>query len=61
MTPLARATLEPVLAKLAAPGMANPDEHTPTVDGAPSEEAVQRDTRSPAQRNHDGLNAGCQL
>src|SRR6202000_1083078 len=26
--------------------------------GAPSEEAIQRDTRSAAQRNHDGLLAG---
>jgi len=26
--------------------MANPDEQTPTVEGAPSEEAIQRDTRS---------------
>jgi hypothetical protein len=57
LTPLARATVEAVLAKLAAPGMCNPEEHTPTVDGAPSEDAVQRDTRSPAQRNHDALNA----
>jgi Domain of unknown function (DUF222) len=57
LTPEARATLEALLAKLAAPGMCNPDDHTPVVDGAPGEEAVQRDTRSSAQRNHDGLNA----
>jgi hypothetical protein len=57
LTPEARATLEALLAKLAAPGMCNPDDHTPVVDGAPGEEAVQRDTRSGAQRNHDGLNA----
>jgi len=57
LTPDARATVEAVLAKLAAPGMCNPDDHTPTVDGPPSEEAVQRDTRSPAQRGHDALNA----
>ncbi|WP_459971737.1 13E12 repeat family protein, partial [Mycobacterium sp. MUNTM1] len=57
LTPEARATLEAVLAKLAAPGMCNPDDGTPVVDGAPSEEAVQRDTRTPGQRNHDGLNA----
>jgi hypothetical protein len=30
------------------------------VDGAPTQEAIDRDTRSPGQRNHDGLNAGCQ-
>jgi Domain of unknown function (DUF222) len=57
LTPQARATLEAVLAKLAAPGMCNPDDQTPTVDGPPSEEAVQRDTRSSAQRNHDALTA----
>ena len=59
LTPETRATLEAVLAKLAAPGMCNPDDDTPVVDGPPSEEAVQRDTRSTAQRNHDGLNAAC--
>jgi len=57
LTPEARATLEALLAKLAAPGMANPDDHTPVVDDAPAEDAVQRDTRSSAQRNHDALNA----
>jgi Domain of unknown function (DUF222) len=65
LTPEARATLEAVLAKLAAPGMANPDDRTPVLDGAPSEVGVppacggaaQRDSRSTAQRNHDGLNA----
>jgi hypothetical protein len=57
LTPEARAGLEAVLAKLAAPGMANPDEETPALDGSPGEEAVQRDNRSTAQRNHDGFNA----
>jgi len=57
LTPQARATLEAVLAKLAAPGMCNPDDPTPAVDGPPSEEAIQRDTRSPAQRQHDALTA----
>ncbi len=57
LTPEARATLEAVLAKLAAPGMCNPMDQTPVVDGAPSEEAIERDTRSASQRNHDGLNA----
>ena len=57
LTPEARASWEAVLAKLAAPGMCNPDDETPIVDGAPSEEAVQHDTRTPGQRNHDGLNA----
>jgi Domain of unknown function (DUF222) len=61
LTPEARATLEAVLAKLAAPGVANPDDQTPIVDGKASEEAIQGDTRSPSQRNHDGLNAGCEI
>lgn len=57
LTPEARATWEAVLAKLAAPGMCNPEDDAPVVDGSPPEEAVQRDTRSSSQRNHDGLNA----
>jgi Domain of unknown function (DUF222) len=55
ITPELRATLETILAKLAAPGMCNPEDDNPVVDGAPSEEAIQRDTRSAGQRNHDGL------
>ena len=58
LTPDARATLEAVLAKLAAPGMCNPEDDTPCVDGTPGEQAIHRDHRSPAQRHHDGLLAG---
>ncbi|WP_445160251.1 HNH endonuclease signature motif containing protein [Mycobacterium sp. Dal123C01] len=57
LTPEARATFEAVQAKLAAPGMCNPDDPTPVVDGTPGEEAIQRDSRSASQRNHDGLQA----
>jgi hypothetical protein len=57
LTPEARATLEAVLAKLAAPGMCNPLDDTPCIDGAPTQEAIEHDPRSAAQRNHDGLNA----
>jgi hypothetical protein len=57
LTPEARATIDAVLAKLAAPGMCNPDDATPCLDDSPSEDAVGRDTRSTAQRNHDALNA----
>jgi Domain of unknown function (DUF222)/HNH endonuclease len=57
LTPAARAALEAVLAKLAAPGMANPYSETPTLDGTPSQEAIDQDKRTPAQRNHDGLQA----
>ncbi|OCB39298.1 hypothetical protein A5676_14060 [Mycobacterium malmoense] len=58
ITPELRATVEAVLAKLAAPGMCNPLDDTPCVDGAPSQQAIERDARSAAQRHHDGLNAG---
>lgn len=55
LTPEARATVQAVLAKLAAPGMCNPVDETPCVDGAPSQEAIEGDARSAAQRNHDAL------
>ncbi len=58
LTPEARATIEAVLAKTATPGMCNPEDDRPVVDGPADENAVQRDSRSAAQRNHDGLNAG---
>jgi hypothetical protein len=57
LTPEARATVEAVLAKTAAPGMCNPGDDTPVVDDPPDDQAKRRDTRSAAQRNHDGLNA----
>jgi hypothetical protein len=58
LTPEARATLDAVFAKLAAPGMCNPEDDTPCLAGSPSEQAVGSDTRSCAQRNQDALNAG---
>ncbi|MGV7303286.1 HNH endonuclease signature motif containing protein, partial [Mycobacterium kansasii] len=58
LTPELRAAVEAVLAKLAAPGACNPDDQTPVVDETPDEDAVRRDTRSQAQRNHDGVLAG---
>ena len=57
LTPELRATLEAVLAKLAAPGMCNPADDTACVDGAPSQQAIDKDVRGPAQRNHDALTA----
>ena len=57
LDPQARATLDAVLAKLAAPGMCNPADHDPCVDGQPSTDAVQGDVRSAGQRNHDALTA----
>jgi hypothetical protein len=58
VSPEFRAAIEAMLAKLAAPGACNPDDESPVVDEEPSEDAVRRDTRSRAQRNHDGLLAG---
>ena len=58
LTPQLSAAIEAMLAKLAAPGVCNSDDDTPVVDAAPDEDAVRRDTRSQAQRNHDGLLAG---
>jgi hypothetical protein len=57
LDPEAAATLEAVLAKQGAPGMGNPDDADPCVDGEPSAEAVHRDMRSAGQRNHDALTA----
>ncbi|MBV8929044.1 MAG: HNH endonuclease [Mycobacteriaceae bacterium] len=59
LTPELRAGLDAVLSKWAAPGMCNPNDEKPTVDGTPSEDAIARDHRSPPQRNHDALNAMC--
>jgi hypothetical protein len=55
--PQLRAGLDAVLAKWAAPGMCNPADQDPVVDGAPSREALDTDVRGPAQRNHDALAA----
>ncbi len=57
LDPELRATLDAVFAKLAAPGMCNPDDDTPCVDGDPSTEAKSADTRNQSQRNHDALKA----
>ena len=58
ISPELRATLEAAWAKLAAPGMCNPLDDMPCVDGAPCQQAIDGDARSGAQRNHDGLLAG---
>src|ERR1700734_704824 len=55
LTPEARATIDAVLAKLAAPGMCNSTDAEPCVSGTPSQAAIQGDTRSLGQRNHDAL------
>jgi Domain of unknown function (DUF222) len=57
LTPEARATIDAVFAKLAAPGMCNPADSAACVSCSPSQEAIERDARSAGQRNHDALNA----
>jgi hypothetical protein len=55
--PLWRATWEPILAKLAAPGMGNPQDCAPRVSGTPSQEQIDGDTRNLGQRTHDAFTA----
>lgn len=57
LDPQARATLDAVLARWAAPGMCNPDDPTPCISGTPSQTAIDADRRSAGQRNHDALTA----
>ncbi|KPG14163.1 DUF222 domain-containing protein, partial [Mycobacteroides immunogenum] len=57
LDPETRAYLDAVFAKLAAPGMCNPNDQSPLIDGEPAPEAAERDTRSSAQRHHDALRA----
>ena len=57
LDPETRAYLDAVFSKLAAPGMCNPNDQSPMVDGEPAPGAAERDTRSSAQRNHDALKA----
>ncbi len=59
LDPEARAALDAVLAKLAAPGMCNPEAERPRVDGEPDAGEVRADTRTTAQRNHDALKTCC--
>ncbi|WP_109406085.1 13E12 repeat family protein [Mycobacteroides chelonae] len=57
LDPETRTYLDAAFAKLAAPGMCNPNDQSPLVDREPEPEAAERDTRSSAQRNHDALKA----
>lgn len=68
LDPETRALLEPVLAKLARPGMNNPDDpdsppgdvDSPDLDRTALAKAAARDTRTAVQRNHDGLKVALQ-
>ncbi|WP_460354651.1 HNH endonuclease signature motif containing protein [Mycobacterium sp. ZZG] len=55
LTPEAWAVWEPILARLAAPGMCNPDDPEPCTSGTPSQAQIDNDQRSLAQRQHDAL------
>jgi Domain of unknown function (DUF222) len=57
LDPEARSYLEALLAKAARPGMCNPADPVPTVDGVPDPAAASGDLRTTAQRNHDALKA----
>lgn len=59
LDPEARATVEPLLAKLSAPGMCNPEDCEPRTSGTPSQAQIDSDTRSPGQRTHDAVIAIC--
>ncbi|WP_237682955.1 HNH endonuclease signature motif containing protein [Mycolicibacterium agri] len=48
---------EAVAAKWAAPGMLNPDDPTPRLDGQPTPEQAGSDQRTVGKRNHDALKA----
>jgi hypothetical protein len=56
-TPELRAMLEAWCAKFAAPGMCNPEDQSPTVTTGPTQDVIDRDSRSHAQRQHDALGA----
>ena len=56
-TPELRALLEVWCAKFAAPGMCNPEDQSPTVTSEPTPDAINRDSRSHAQRQHDAIGA----
>ncbi|MGA3255491.1 MAG: HNH endonuclease signature motif containing protein [Mycobacterium sp.] len=56
-SPELRANLDAWMARFAAPGMCNPNDQAPCVDGEPSMDAASTDSRTPGQRQHDALNA----
>ena len=55
LTPEARAGLEVLFAKYAAPGMCNPADPEPCTSGTPTQAQIDNDHRSLAQRQHDAL------
>lgn len=53
LTPTARATYEALMVKYAAPGMCNPADPVPCTSGTPTQEQIDNDRRTLAQRQHD--------
>ncbi|MEE6165787.1 MULTISPECIES: HNH endonuclease signature motif containing protein [unclassified Mycolicibacterium] len=49
------ATLEAITGKWAAPGMCNSQDPQPCTSGTPSQEQIDTDTRTAAQRTHDAV------
>ena len=58
-SPELRAMIDALFAKLAAPGMCNPADQTPTCTADPTQDVIDRDARSHPQRQHDALAALC--
>jgi hypothetical protein len=56
LTPEMRAGIDAVFATWAAPGMCDPADEQPVIDGQPDDATVTGDARSAAQRRHDALN-----
>jgi hypothetical protein len=59
LTPEAAATIGALFAKLAAPGMCNPNDENPCVNGQPDQATIGADDRTLTQRQHDALTAIC--
>ena len=57
LTPAARAAYEALMVKYAAPGMCNPADEHPCTSGTPSQEQIDNDHRTLAQRQHDAWEA----
>ena len=55
LTPAAWAIWEALFAKFAAPGMCNPADHVPATSGTPTQDQIDADTRTVAQRRHDAM------
>jgi hypothetical protein len=59
LDPELAATIQALFAKLAAPGMCNPNDDTPCINGEPGDDTVGADDRTLGQRQHDALKAIC--